>query len=50
MITTKNRATHQALLKELSEIKKVLDVEAKLIKALVKMAVARQTMGVKLAF
>lgn len=50
MNTTKNKATPQTLLKDLREIKAVLDVESKLIRALVKMAVARQTMGVRLAF
>ena len=42
--------TQHKLLKELSEIKAVLDVEAQLVKALVKMAIARQAMGLQLSF
>ncbi len=42
--------THLKLLKDLSEIKAVLDVEAQLIRALVKMAIARQAIGFRLSF
>jgi hypothetical protein len=42
--------THQNLLKDLSEIKAVLDVESQLIKALVKMAVDRQAAGFEMLF
>ena len=42
--------THQALLKDLSEIKEVLKVESQLIKELIKMAIARQTAGLEFRF
>ncbi|HEY5221246.1 MAG TPA: hypothetical protein VIJ29_03860 [Candidatus Paceibacterota bacterium] len=42
--------THQALLKDLSEIKEVLKVESQLIKELVKLAIARQTAGFEFRF
>lgn len=42
--------THRNLLKDLSEIKAVLKVESELMKALIKMAIARRSMGVPLAF
>ena len=42
--------THQALLKDLSEIKDVLKVESQLIRELIKMAVARQTAGFGFGF
>jgi hypothetical protein len=46
MVTTKRRTyTHQNLLKDLSEIKAVLDVESQLIRELVKMAIERQASG-----
>gem|GEM_PF-2303925 len=50
LIKYKKIYTHQKLLKDLSEIKAVLDVEAQLIKALVKMALARQALGLQLSF
>lgn len=40
--TTKKVYTHRSLLKDLSEIKAVLDVEAQLIRAAVRMATARK--------
>lgn len=46
MIVAKRKTyTHQALLKDLSEIKAVLDVESQLIKELVRMAIQRQSAG-----
>jgi len=42
--------THQRLLKDLSEIKAVLDVETQLIRELVRMAIARQTAGFEFRF
>jgi len=42
--------THRNFLKDLSEITSVLSVEAKLIQALIKMAVARQAMGLRLSY
>jgi len=39
----KGTYTHRSLLKDLSEIKAVLEVETQLIKELVRMALARQT-------
>jgi hypothetical protein len=42
--------TRQRLLKDLSEIKAILDVETQLIKELIKMAIARQTAGFEFRF
>ena len=42
--------THQALLRDLSEIKEVLKVESQLIKELIRMAIARQTAGFEFGF
>lgn len=42
--------THQKLLKDLSEIKAVLEVESQLIKELLKMAIARQVAGFGFGF
>jgi hypothetical protein len=47
---TEKKYTHKKLLKDLAEIKAVLDVESELIKALVKMAIARQAGGFELLF
>jgi len=44
-VTQKRSYTHRSLLKDLSEIKAVLEVEAQLIKELVRMAIARQAVG-----
>ena len=41
--------THRSLLKDLFEIKAVLDVETQLIRELVKMAIARQAAGFEFA-
>ncbi len=41
--------TRRRLLKDLSEIKAVLDVESQLMKALIRMAIARQTIGIPLS-
>jgi hypothetical protein len=46
----KERRSPGRLLKDLSEIKAVLDVETQLIKTLVRMAVARQIIGLQLSF
>ena len=46
----KGMYTHRSLLKDLSEIKAVLEVETQLIKALVKMAIAKQTAGFEFRF
>jgi hypothetical protein len=43
MTTPRNRTyTHKRLLQDLQEIKAVLEVEAQLMKALIKMSMARQ--------
>ncbi len=42
--------TRHSLLKDLSEIKAVLEVESQLIKELIKMAIARQTAGFEFRF
>jgi len=47
--TKKGVYTHRRLLKDLSEIKAVLDVEFQLMKELVRIAVARQTTGFRFA-
>lgn len=41
--------THRSLLKDLSEIKAVLEVESQLIKELIRMAMARRTNGFGMA-
>ncbi len=41
----KGMYTHHSLLRDLSEIKAVLEVESQLIKELVRMAIARQAAG-----
>jgi hypothetical protein len=46
----KEANTHRTLLRDLAEIKAVLDVEAKLVRALVAMASARRAMGLQLSF
>ncbi len=46
----KGTYTHRNLLKDLSEIKSVLEIETKLKKALLKLAVARQAVGLQLSF
>jgi hypothetical protein len=46
----KGAYTHRNLLKDLSEIKSVLEIETKLKKALLKLAVARQAVGLQLSF
>jgi hypothetical protein len=51
MTTQRKRTyTHQNLLKDLSEIKAVLDVESQLIRALIKMAIERQSGGFEMLF
>ena len=51
MTTPRKRTyTRQRLLKDLREIKAVLDVEAQLVRALVQMAVARRNAGLELSF
>lgn len=51
MTTPRKRTnTHQHLLKELSEIKAVLDVESQLMRALMRMAIARRAVGLQLSF
>ena len=42
--------THRSLLRDLSEIKAVLDVEAQLIRELVKVAMTRQAAGFEFRF
>jgi hypothetical protein len=46
----RNSATHHALLRELGEIKAVLDVEAQLIRALFAMATVRRAFAFARAF
>ncbi len=46
----KETYTHRNLLRDLSEITSVLAIETKLKKALIKMAVARQAVGLQLSF
>ena len=48
--TKKKIYTHRSLLKDLSEIKAVLDVESQLMKELVKMAMTRQAAGFEFRF
>jgi hypothetical protein len=52
LISTRKKGiyTHHSLLRDLSEIKSVLEVEAQLMKALIKMAIARQAVGLGLSF
>ena len=47
-ISRKESSTH-SLLRDLSEIKAVLEVETQLIKELVRMAIARKTAGFEFA-
>ncbi len=46
----KGTYTHRNLLRDLSEITSVLAIETKLKKALIKMAAARQAVGLQLSF
>jgi hypothetical protein len=50
MSTPQKRYTRQKLLKDLREIKAVLDVEAQLTKALLRIASARQAVGLQLSY
>lgn len=43
--TPKEKNTRRGLLKDLAEITSVLEVEAQLVKALIRMAIARESAG-----
>jgi hypothetical protein len=48
--TKKGKYSHRSLLRDLSEIKAVLEVETQLVKELVRIAIARQTASFELRF